>query len=113
MSLKSKSISVLLSLLMMLATTPEIVHTQTVNVWLTTDNQRTKLQQQSSVTFSTAGGGSNPVFVDEGQVFQQIEGFGASFTDSSAYLLNEIATPSARTSAMNNLFHAQWQRHRY
>ncbi|MDX6709523.1 MAG: glucosylceramidase [Blastocatellia bacterium] len=104
MSFKSKSISALLSLLMMLATTPGIVHSQTVNVWLTTDNQRTKLQQQSSVTFSTAGGGSNPVIVDEGQVFQQIEGFGASFTDSSAYLLNEIATPSARTSAMNNLF---------
>jgi len=33
------------------------------------------------VTFSIGSGGSNPVFVDESQAYQQIEGFGASFTD--------------------------------
>src|SRR6266568_3668905 len=77
---------------------------QTVNVWLTTDDQVTKLQQQSSVTFATGSGGNNPIFVDETQTYQPIEGFGADLTDSSAYLLNEVATPSARTNAMNSLF---------
>src|ERR1035437_5008012 len=76
-----------------------IANAQTVSVWLTTDNQRTKLQQQSSVTFATGSGGSNPVFVDETQTYQPIDGFGADFTDSAAYLLNEVATPAARSNA--------------
>ncbi|HEY0378502.1 MAG TPA: carbohydrate-binding protein [Pyrinomonadaceae bacterium] len=104
MRLKSKSISFSLSLLLGLALMPRPASAQTVSVWLTTDNQRTKLQQQSSVTFTTSSGGTNPVFVDEGQTYQQVEGFGASVTDSAAYLLNQIATPAARSSAMNNLF---------
>jgi glucosylceramidase len=82
----------------------ELVSAQTVSVWLTTDDQSQKLQPQASVTFATAGGGSNPVIVDETQTYQQVEGFGASFTDSAGYLLNEVATPSARTNAMNSLF---------
>src|ERR1700676_253094 len=82
----------------------EPVSAQTVSVWLTTDDQSRKLQPQASVTFATAGGGSNPVIVDETQTYQQVEGFGASFTDSAGYLLNEVATPSARSNAMNSLF---------
>ena len=42
--------------------------------------------------------------VDETTTYQEVEGFGASFTDSAAYLLNWEATPAARTEAMNNLF---------
>jgi glucosylceramidase len=82
----------------------ELAHAQTVSVWLTTDNQSKKLQPQAPVTFSSGSGGSNPVFVDETQTYQQVEGFGASFTDSAAYLLNQVATTSARTNAMNSLF---------
>lgn len=105
MRLKSRSISVSLSLLLGLAITPLPSSAQTVSVWLTTGNQRTKLQQQPSVTFAAAApSGSNTVFVDEGQIYQEIEGFGASVTDSSAYLLNRVATPAARASAMTNLF---------
>ncbi|MBW8864030.1 MAG: carbohydrate-binding protein [Verrucomicrobia bacterium] len=77
---------------------------QTANVWLTTDNQSQKLQPQASVTFTSGGGGTNPVVVDETQTYQQIEGFGASFTDTTGYILNEVATPASRTNAMANLF---------
>lgn len=77
---------------------------QTVSVWLTTHDLSVALQPQASVTFNTDSGGGNPIIVDESQTYQQIEGFGASFTDSAGYLLNEVATPSARTNAMNNLF---------
>jgi glucosylceramidase len=80
------------------------VSAQTVSVWLTTDDQSQKMQSQASVTFATAGGGSNPLIVDETQTYQQVEGFGASFTDSAGYLLNEVATAAARTNAMNSLF---------
>ena len=77
---------------------------QTVSVWLTTDDQSKKMQAQASVAFTNSSGGSNPVIVDETQTYQQIEGFGASFTDSAAYLLNQVATSAARNSAMSNLF---------
>lgn len=100
----SRSIRVVALFLLMLAATATLANAQTVSVWLTTDNQRTKLQQQASVTFSIGSGGGNPVFVDETQAYQRIEGFGASFTDSAAYLLNQVATPSARTATMNDLF---------
>jgi len=33
--------------------------------------------------------------VDESQTYQQIEGFGAAFTDTTGYILNQVAGPSA------------------
>ena len=51
------------------------VASQTVNVWLTTDDQTRLLQPQTSVAFSTGAGGTNPVVLDESQTYQQIEGF--------------------------------------
>jgi len=82
----------------------ELTRAQTVSVWLTTHDLSKKLEQQTSVTFAAGTGGSNPVIVDETQTYQEIEGLGASFTDSAAYLLNQVATPTARSNAMNNLF---------
>jgi len=77
---------------------------QTVAVWLTTDDQTKKLQQQSSAVFSTVNAGNNPIIVDETKTYQTIEGFGASFTDTTGYALNELADPAQRDAAMTNLF---------
>jgi glucosylceramidase len=76
-----------------------------VSVWLTTDDQSHLLQPQSPLAFAPATSGStNTIVVDETQLFQQIEGFGAAFTDTTGYNLNEVAKPQARTNAMNTLF---------
>ncbi len=76
-----------------------------VSVVLTTDDQSRKMQTQAATSFTTASGSGNVIYVDETQIYQPIEGFGAAFTDSAAYLLNEIALPkSALTSTMNDLF---------
>jgi len=77
---------------------------QTVNVWLTTDDQSRLLQPQTAVTFVAASGGTNPLAVDETRLYQVIEGFGAAFTDTTGYNLNEVAQPAARTNALLNLF---------
>ncbi len=82
----------------------ELTRAQTVSVWLTTHDQSKLLQQQSSVSFSTGSGGPNCVWVDETQRYQQVEGFGAAFTDTTGYILNQVAGPTARTNAMRNLF---------
>jgi len=77
---------------------------QSVSAWLTTHDQTQTLQPQAPVTFSTGGGGTNPIVVDETQIYQQIEGFGAAFTDTTGFNLNESATASQRNMAMTNLF---------
>jgi glucosylceramidase len=77
----------------------------TVSVVVTTDDQAMQLTpQQASLSFSTANGGSNVVYMDETEAYQTIEGFGAATTDSAMYLLNEIATSSQLSLAMTNLF---------
>ena len=85
---------------------------QQVSVWLTTDDQHSKLEAQPAVAFAPASPADNPVVVDEARTYQTIEGFGASFTDSSAYLLNQVASPAARAEAMNAPLHARGRRHR-
>jgi glucosylceramidase len=76
----------------------------TVSVVVTTDNQAMQMAPQTSISFSTANGGSNSIYMDETQVYQPIEGFGAATTDSAMYLLKEVAQPAQLTQAMNNLF---------
>src|SRR5216684_4431975 len=84
---------------------PSLSLAQNVSIWMTTDSQRTELKQQSSISFSAGSSGSTPtVFVDETEGYQSIEGFGASFTDSAAYLLNEKVPASQLSSVMKSLF---------
>ena len=82
---------------------------QVVNVWLTTDDQQTLMAPQTPVSF--AGGVSSQlpaIYISESQTGQTIEGFGASMTDSAAYLLNEVVPKSALPGVMQSLFsHSQ------
>jgi glucosylceramidase len=82
----------------------------TVAVVVTTDDQTRKLTPQGSVSFSASTGGSNPVYVDETEVYQPIEGFGASTTDTAMYNLYEIARvkqPAQFSQAVQDLFTRQ------
>ena len=78
---------------------------ETVNVWLTDLSGSAKLSQQPHLSFAPDSG-SNPltITVDENTQFQQIEGFGASFTDSSAWLVYNKLNSTQRTDLMTNLF---------
>jgi glucosylceramidase len=75
-----------------------------VSIVVTTDDQSRLMAKQTSINFSDTTGGNNPVIVDEGQPYQTVEGFGAAFTDSAAWLLNEKAPAAMRDAAMQNLF---------
>ena len=79
---------------------------RSIAVVVTSDDQSQRLAKQPDIhfNFSEMGSGGNIIYVDEHQTYQQIEGFGAAFTDSAAYLLNEIASPSARDKALRDLF---------
>ena len=77
-----------------------------VSVVVSTNDESELMAAQPSVNFttSTADAGTNTIVVDATQQYQTIDGFGAAFTDSAAYLLNEVAQKSQLTTAMNNLF---------
>lgn len=75
-----------------------------VNVYLTTHDQANLLAPQTALTFSTAAAASNQILVDEAQQYQTIEGFGAAFTDSACYLLEQVAQPTQLTSTLSDLF---------
>jgi glucosylceramidase len=82
----------------------------TVAVVVTTDDQTRKLTPQESLSFSSTVGGSNPIYMDETEVYQPIEGFGASTTDTAMYNLYEIAKvkqPAQFTQAVSDLFSRQ------
>jgi glucosylceramidase len=82
----------------------------TVAVVVTTDDQTRKLAPQESVSFSATTGGGNPIYMDETEVYQPIEGFGAATTDTAMYNLYEIAKvkqPAQFTQAVRDLFTRQ------
>ncbi len=62
------------------------------------------MQPQTPVLFTPGVPTSRAVLVDEGQAFQEIEGFGAAFTDTTGYVLNQLAKPQVRTNVMRALF---------
>lgn len=44
------------------------------------------------------------VVLESGQTFQRIDGFGASFTDSAAYLMHQVISVDQRSQLMRDLF---------
>ncbi|MDP4162184.1 MAG: glycoside hydrolase family 30 beta sandwich domain-containing protein [Bacillota bacterium] len=58
--------------------------------------------QQVEASHSTVE--SIVVTIDETQTYQEMDGFGASFTDSSAYLIHQILDNEQRTELMEKLF---------
>ncbi|KAJ6592380.1 glycoside hydrolase superfamily [Mycena capillaripes] len=69
------------------------------DIWQTTwDRQSlfTSLAPSSPVTFGSPGGGAAAdIVVSEGNVFQTINGFGGTLTDSSALVLNNLKNQNA------------------
>ena len=78
---------------------------ETVGVWMTTADQSKLLAQQPSLTFGPdSGSASYTVDVNEGVTYQTIDGFGAAFTDSSAWLVASRMSAAQRGALMQRLF---------
>src|SRR5580693_3616247 len=73
-----------------------------VSVWETTTNQSQLLAPQAGATFQSGSGtASQTITVDPSTTYQTMTGFGASFTDSSAWL---VANSPLRSQIMTKLF---------
>jgi glucosylceramidase len=78
-----------------------------VQVIETTGDRAMLLQSQPSISFVTGGSSSGPVItVDATTQYQQMDGFGGSLTDSSAWLIWNKLGASQQTTLMQQLFSA-------
>lgn len=76
-----------------------------VRVWVTTGDKSKLLTPEPGVGFLD-GQGTAPftLVVDEGTSYQEMVGFGAAITGSSAWLIQTRLTPAARDSLLVHLF---------
>jgi glucosylceramidase len=77
----------------------------TLQVFETTGDRSKLLQEQAPIKFISGGAVGGPVItVDPAKRYQVIDGFGASFTDSSAWLIWNKLSTTQQTSLMEQLF---------
>jgi len=77
---------------------------QTVNVVETTGTQSALLAQEPSVSFGAEPAGAYTITINPTTQYQQMDGFGAAMTGSSAYLIYNYLTPAQQTALMRSLF---------
>src|SRR5437899_6263898 len=87
------------------ATTQSVSTGRSVQIVETTGDHSMLLQMQPDVSFTAGGSSSGLVItVDDATRFQQMDGFGGSLTDSSAWLIWNKLNPSQQETLMQNLF---------
>jgi glucosylceramidase len=74
----------------------------TVHVWLTTPGN--DLAEASPLKLGGEQPGKTVIVVDDARTFQSVQGFGASMTDSSAWLLTTELSAADRDEVMHDLF---------
>jgi glucosylceramidase len=85
-----------------------VAQAQQVTVVETDSELRAPMQSKPSPTFHKAQASSSiTITVNAAQKYQTIDGFGASFTDSSAWLVYTKLTPEQRSQTMRDLFDAK------
>ena len=76
-----------------------------VQVWLTTGDQTKLLNHESPQYLLPDSSATVPIIdVDASQLFQTMLGFGAAFTDASAYLIQEKMSAAQREALLQDLF---------
>ncbi len=89
-----------------ISSTPAAAVGQTLQVTLTTADGSTNLAPQAATTLGAVSSGSVNVTVNDSITSQAMAGFGASFTDSSTYLLAQLkaSDPTQYNALMNSMF---------
>ena len=75
----------------------------TAQVWLTTPDRTSLMSDDGTVDFAPGGSDAVTITVDPSRAYQQMVGFGASITDSSARVLYRL-DPATRRATMRDLF---------
>ncbi len=84
--------------------TPTPLPAGDVKVWVTSIDQSRLLEPQPDLFFGQAGEDTQAIYVNENNRYQQMDGFGASMTDSSAWLIYTQLSATQRQGLMSTLF---------
>jgi len=85
------------------AAAPAAAAPPAAHVWVTTPDGAMKLSDRGAVGFRPGGSDALTISVDPTRRYQAMDGFGASITDSSAYVLSRL-DGKTRAAAMRRLF---------
>lgn len=86
--------------------TPQAAAGESVQVWLSHPAEDRLLEEGAVLRFS-APAGQGALVVNSDLLYQQMEGFGAALSDSSAWLIMNVLSPEARAEVLDNLFTRQ------
>lgn len=76
-----------------------------VEVWVTTGDKSKLLSKEPDVAFTSTGTSNRyTIQVDENKSYQEIEGFGAALTDSSAWLFGSVLPDTEKAKVIEQLF---------
>lgn len=82
-----------------------LAQAQDVAVWITTADHRITLEASSPAQFKVGNRANAPrIDIDDAKQFQEIVGFGASLTDSSAWLIQHKLDAPQRNALLKELF---------
>src|SRR5262245_24812387 len=70
---------------------------ETVSHWVTTSDQSKLLQPQTAIAFAPESGSGTTIDVNESTQYQTMDGFGASLTDSSAWVISQMGATQRST----------------
>ncbi len=79
-------------------------HAGQVQVWLSTADHSKLLHHEAALPFGAAAPAMTTIEVDPATRYQDMVGFGAAITDSSAWLIQNKMNPAQRTALMHELF---------
>lgn len=75
-----------------------------VQAWLTTGDQSRLMARGPDARFGSAKPAPTVIDIDPATRFQEMQGFGASITDASAYLIQQRMNPAQREGLLRDLF---------
>lgn len=76
-----------------------------IQLWLTAGDESSLLEPQTGLFFSSEpAGAGKTIYVNENNQYQEMDGFGASMTDSSAWLIYTRLSAEQRARVMTALF---------
>ncbi len=103
----SRSVAFLVCLSFSLVAVPRGLDAQSVAVYQTTPDRTKALSAMEKLHFSAKAApdvGAPVITVNDGQRFQEIDGFGASLTDAAAWLFAKKLAPEQTDAAFKMLF---------
>lgn len=77
-------------------------------VWLSRGDQMKLLSRENDATIYATSPDTWPLItIDTSNLFQQVDGYGAALTGSSAYLINRVLNSNDRQQLLKKLFHSE------